>query len=133
MMAAIMSSLTSVFNSASTIFTIDIWTRYICRPWSGYAALSFFIFYFSLFFVDALDLYNHNFPSLLMSKGPSHTLCLLCSASIDLFDLSLKIDWKNNLWIRSWDRTYLFAEIWRLRPYSRPFRQPLKGCSFPTE
>jgi len=28
MMAAIMSSLTSVFNSASTIFTIDIWTRF---------------------------------------------------------------------------------------------------------
>ena len=28
MMAAIMSSLTSVFNSASTIFTIDIWSRY---------------------------------------------------------------------------------------------------------
>lgn len=27
MMAALMSSLTSVFNSASTIFTIDIWTR----------------------------------------------------------------------------------------------------------
>ena len=28
MMAALMSSLTSVFNSASTIFTIDIWTRF---------------------------------------------------------------------------------------------------------
>lgn len=27
MMAALMSSLTSIFNSASTIFTIDIWTR----------------------------------------------------------------------------------------------------------
>jgi uncharacterized sodium:solute symporter family permease YidK len=27
MMAALMSSLTSVFNSASTIFTIDIWVR----------------------------------------------------------------------------------------------------------
>ena len=27
-MAALMSSLTSVFNSASTIFTIDIWTRF---------------------------------------------------------------------------------------------------------
>ena len=28
MMAALVSSLTSVFNSASTIFTIDIWTRF---------------------------------------------------------------------------------------------------------
>lgn len=27
MLAALMSSLTSIFNSASTIFTIDIWTR----------------------------------------------------------------------------------------------------------
>jgi Na+/proline symporter len=27
MMAALMSSLTSVFNSASTIFTMDIWHR----------------------------------------------------------------------------------------------------------
>ena len=27
MMAALMSSLTSIFNSSSTIFTIDIWTR----------------------------------------------------------------------------------------------------------
>ncbi|KAB7498069.1 Sodium/myo-inositol cotransporter 2, partial [Armadillidium nasatum] len=28
MMAALMSSLTSIFNSSSTIFTIDIWTRF---------------------------------------------------------------------------------------------------------
>merc|ERR1712168_1183130 len=28
MMAALMSSLTSIFNSASTIFTIDVWTRF---------------------------------------------------------------------------------------------------------
>ncbi|RXG52773.1 Histone H4 [Armadillidium vulgare] len=28
MMAAVMSSLTSIFNSSSTIFTIDIWTRF---------------------------------------------------------------------------------------------------------
>lgn len=27
MLAALMSSLTSIFNSSSTIFTIDIWTR----------------------------------------------------------------------------------------------------------
>lgn len=27
MMAALMSSLTSIFNSSSTIFTIDIWRR----------------------------------------------------------------------------------------------------------
>ncbi|TOF78641.1 hypothetical protein CGJ15_26550, partial [Vibrio parahaemolyticus] len=27
MMAALMSSLTSIFNSSSTIFAIDIWTR----------------------------------------------------------------------------------------------------------
>jgi Na+/proline symporter len=27
MMAALMSSLTSVFNSSSTIFTMDIWKR----------------------------------------------------------------------------------------------------------
>ena len=27
MMAALMSSLTSIFNSASTIFTMDIWIR----------------------------------------------------------------------------------------------------------
>ena len=27
MMAALMSSLTSIFNSSSTIFTMDIWTR----------------------------------------------------------------------------------------------------------
>jgi len=27
MMSALMSSLTSVFNSSSTIFTVDVWTR----------------------------------------------------------------------------------------------------------
>lgn len=27
MMSALMSSLTSIFNSSSTIFTMDIWTR----------------------------------------------------------------------------------------------------------
>ncbi len=27
MLAALMSSLTSIFNSSSTIFTMDIWTR----------------------------------------------------------------------------------------------------------
>lgn len=27
MLAALMSSLTSIFNSSSTIFSIDIWTR----------------------------------------------------------------------------------------------------------
>lgn len=27
MMAAVMSSLTSIFNSASTLFTMDIWKR----------------------------------------------------------------------------------------------------------
>ena len=32
MMAALMSSLTSVFNSASTIFTMDIWTRIRKNP-----------------------------------------------------------------------------------------------------
>ena len=32
MMAALMSSLTSIFNSSSTIFTIDIWTRIRGRP-----------------------------------------------------------------------------------------------------
>ena len=32
MMAALMSSLTSVFNSASTIFTMDIWTRMRKNP-----------------------------------------------------------------------------------------------------
>lgn len=33
MMAALMSSLTSVFNSASTIFTMDVWLhlRRMCR------------------------------------------------------------------------------------------------------
>ena len=30
MMAALMSSLTSIFNSASTIFTIDVWAKF--RP-----------------------------------------------------------------------------------------------------
>lgn len=30
MMAALMSSLTSIFNSSSTLFTMDIWTRF--RP-----------------------------------------------------------------------------------------------------
>jgi Na+/proline symporter len=33
MMAALMSSLTSVFNSSSTIFTMDIWKR--MRPGSS--------------------------------------------------------------------------------------------------
>lgn len=28
MMAALMSSLTSIFNSSSTLFTIDIWKKY---------------------------------------------------------------------------------------------------------
>ena len=32
MLAALMSSLTSIFNSSSTIFTIDIWTRIRGRP-----------------------------------------------------------------------------------------------------
>ncbi|KAB7498383.1 Sodium/glucose cotransporter 4 [Armadillidium nasatum] len=32
MMAALMSSLTSIFNSASTIFTIDVWTRFRKKP-----------------------------------------------------------------------------------------------------
>ena len=32
MMAALMSSLTSIFNSSSTIFTIDIWTRIRGQP-----------------------------------------------------------------------------------------------------
>ena len=27
MMSALMSSLTSIFNSAATLFTIDIWTK----------------------------------------------------------------------------------------------------------
>lgn len=30
MVAALMSSLTSIFNSASTIFTMDLWTHF--RP-----------------------------------------------------------------------------------------------------
>lgn len=30
MMAALMSSLTSIFNSSSTLFTMDIWKKY--RP-----------------------------------------------------------------------------------------------------
>ncbi|XP_050736167.1 sodium/glucose cotransporter 4-like isoform X1 [Eriocheir sinensis] len=33
MMAALMSSLTSIFNSASTIFTVDVWT--LVRKWGG--------------------------------------------------------------------------------------------------
>ena len=32
MMAALMSSLTSIFNSSSTIFTIDVWTRLRNKP-----------------------------------------------------------------------------------------------------
>ena len=32
MMAALMSSLTSIFNSSSTIFTMDIWTRVRAKP-----------------------------------------------------------------------------------------------------
>ena len=32
MMAALMSSLTSIFNSSSTIFTMDIWTRVRNKP-----------------------------------------------------------------------------------------------------
>ena len=32
MMAALMSSLTSIFNSSSTIFTMDIWTRIRRKP-----------------------------------------------------------------------------------------------------
>ena len=28
MMAALMSSLTSIFNSSSTLFTMDIWKKY---------------------------------------------------------------------------------------------------------
>ena len=32
MMAALMSSLTSIFNSSSTIFTLDIWTRVRNKP-----------------------------------------------------------------------------------------------------
>ena len=30
MMSTLMSSLTSVFNSAATLFTIDIWLKYFC-------------------------------------------------------------------------------------------------------
>ena len=37
MMAALMSSLTSVFNSGSTIFTMDIWRR--IRPKANNAEL----------------------------------------------------------------------------------------------
>ena len=37
MMAALMSSLTSVFNSSATVFTIDIWKR--MRPKSTEAEL----------------------------------------------------------------------------------------------
>ena len=37
MMAALMSSLTSVFNSCSVIFTMDIWKRF--RPKSSEAEL----------------------------------------------------------------------------------------------
>lgn len=33
MMAALMSSLTSIFNSSSTLFTMDIWRR--LRPGAG--------------------------------------------------------------------------------------------------
>lgn len=33
MMAALMSSLTSIFNSSSTLFTMDIWKR--LRPGAG--------------------------------------------------------------------------------------------------
>jgi uncharacterized sodium:solute symporter family permease YidK len=33
MMSALMSSLTSVFNSSSTIFTVDVWMR--MRPLAG--------------------------------------------------------------------------------------------------
>lgn len=32
MLAALMSSLTSIFNSSSTIFTMDIWTRIRKNP-----------------------------------------------------------------------------------------------------
>ena len=32
MMAALMSSLTSIFNSSSTIFTMDVWTRFRKKP-----------------------------------------------------------------------------------------------------
>ena len=32
MMAALMSSLTSIFNSSSTIFTLDVWTRFRSKP-----------------------------------------------------------------------------------------------------
>jgi len=32
MMAALMSSLTSIFNSSSTIFTMDVWTRFRRKP-----------------------------------------------------------------------------------------------------
>ena len=32
MMAALMSSLTSIFNSSSTIFTMDVWTRFRNKP-----------------------------------------------------------------------------------------------------
>lgn len=33
MMAALLSSLTSIFNSSSTLFTMDIWRQ--CRPSAG--------------------------------------------------------------------------------------------------
>lgn len=33
MMAALLSSLTSIFNSSSTLFTMDIWRQ--CRPGAG--------------------------------------------------------------------------------------------------
>ena len=32
MMAALMSSLTSIFNSSSTVFTMDVWTRFRNKP-----------------------------------------------------------------------------------------------------
>ena len=38
MMAALMSSLTSVFNSAATIFTIDIWASLRRGAWRGRSA-----------------------------------------------------------------------------------------------
>ena len=34
MLAALMSSLTSIFNSASTIFTIDIWQKIRKKKWA---------------------------------------------------------------------------------------------------
>ena len=53
--AALMSSLASIFNSTSTLFTMDIWRHW--RP--GFTLIFLFFFFLFLFVLSFLDFQQH--------------------------------------------------------------------------